>query len=110
VNDPLDPLVLDLLEWIGPRSRPYADVMDAWRTSCPRLPVWEEANARGYLAMIRSPDGTPSVALTALGRTELRMRRRLDFPDAAVPGADDGEGAPPPRDGFGTSKRISGTG
>ena len=50
MSDPVDALVVDLLEWIGPRGRPYAEVMDAWRTSCPRLPVWEEANARGYIA------------------------------------------------------------
>jgi len=49
MSDPVDALVVDLLEWIGPRGRPYADVMDVWRTSCPRLPVWEEANARGYI-------------------------------------------------------------
>jgi hypothetical protein len=47
--DTVDALVIDLLEWIGPRARPYAEVIDAWRTSCPRLPVWEEANARGYI-------------------------------------------------------------
>jgi hypothetical protein len=49
MSDPVDALVMDLLEWIGPRGRPYAEVIDAWRTSCPRLPVWEEANARGYI-------------------------------------------------------------
>jgi hypothetical protein len=49
MTDPVDALVIDLLEWIGPRPKPYADVIDAWRTSCPRLPVWEEANARGYI-------------------------------------------------------------
>jgi hypothetical protein len=49
MSDPVDALVISLLEWIGPRGRPYAEVIDAWRTSCPRLPVWEEANARGYI-------------------------------------------------------------
>ncbi len=49
MTDPVHALVLDLLEWIGPAARPYAEVIDAWRTSCPRLPVWEEANARGYV-------------------------------------------------------------
>ena len=47
--DTVDSLILDLLEWIGPRPRPYADVVDAWRTSCPRLPIWEEANERGLV-------------------------------------------------------------
>ena len=45
--EPVDALILDLLEWIGPGARPYPEVIDTWRTSCPRLPVWEEANARG---------------------------------------------------------------
>ena len=49
VSDPVDDLILDLLEWIGPGARPYDEVLDAWRTSCPRLPVWEDANDRGYI-------------------------------------------------------------
>jgi hypothetical protein len=36
-------LIVDLLEWIGPTPRSYAEVQDAWRTSCPKLPVWEDA-------------------------------------------------------------------
>jgi len=39
----LDPLVLDFVEWIAKEPRAYADVLDAWRTSCPRLTVWEDA-------------------------------------------------------------------
>ena len=42
-------LILDMLEWIGPNPRLYSEVIEAWRTSCPRLPVWEEANERGFL-------------------------------------------------------------
>jgi D-3-phosphoglycerate dehydrogenase len=53
VTEPVDSLVLDLLEWIGPSPRPYAEVLDAWRTSCPRLPVWEEANDRGFVVRHR---------------------------------------------------------
>lgn len=47
--DPVDALVLDLLESIGKGARPYAEVIEAWRTSCPRLPVWEEAQSRGFI-------------------------------------------------------------
>lgn len=47
--DPVTPLILDLLEWIGREPRPYSEVIEVWRTSCPRLPVWEEANARGFV-------------------------------------------------------------
>jgi hypothetical protein len=39
-SDTVDPLILDLLEWIGPNPRPYAEVLEAWRTSCPRLAMW----------------------------------------------------------------------
>lgn len=46
----LDPLVLDLIEWVAARPRAYADVMEAWRTSCPRLTVWEDAVDRGLVA------------------------------------------------------------
>jgi D-3-phosphoglycerate dehydrogenase len=68
--DTVDPLILDLLEWIGPASRPYSDVLDAWQTSCPRLPVWEDANDRGYIARRQG-----RVSVTAAGREQLRRHR-----------------------------------
>jgi len=42
-------LVLDLLEWISFRPRPYEEVMAAWRTSCPRLTIWEDALDLGFV-------------------------------------------------------------
>ncbi len=50
MSDTVDALILDLLEWVGPEPRPYAEVLEAWRTSCPRLPVWEDANDRGFVS------------------------------------------------------------
>ena len=47
--DTLDPLVRDLVEWVAKEPRRYADVLDAWRTSCPRLTVWEDASDRGFV-------------------------------------------------------------
>jgi len=41
--DSADPLVLDLVEWIARKPRPYAEVIAIWRTSCPRLTIWEDA-------------------------------------------------------------------
>jgi hypothetical protein len=73
--DPIDALVLDLLEWIGPQARPYAEVMAAWRTSCPRLPVWEEANARGFLTHGSAAGGGASVGVSAAGLDCLRAQR-----------------------------------
>ena len=49
MNDTPMPLILDLVEWVAEKPRPYAEVMDAWRTSCPRLTVWEEAVDRGLV-------------------------------------------------------------
>ena len=71
MSDPVPALVIDLLEWIGADGRPYAEVMDAWRTSCPRLPVWEEANAQG---LVETRQGV--VALTEAGRRHVARAAR----------------------------------
>jgi len=73
--DTLAPLIDDLLDWVG-RGRPYREVMEAWRTSCPRLPVWEEANLRGYLLCLRDAEGVEQVVLTARGEQRLQQLRR----------------------------------
>jgi D-3-phosphoglycerate dehydrogenase / 2-oxoglutarate reductase len=67
----VDSLVLDLLKWIGPEPRPYDEVMDAWRTSCPRLPVWEEAVQRGFVERGYERDCGAYVLVTAAGRDHL---------------------------------------
>jgi hypothetical protein len=73
--NPVDALILDLLEWIGPKPRAYSEVIEAWRTSCPRLPVWEEANARGFIERQHEPGTGPMVSVTALGKEFLGERR-----------------------------------
>jgi hypothetical protein len=50
VDTVVEALILDLLQWLSMRERTYEEVMDAWRTSCPKLPVWEDANDRGLVA------------------------------------------------------------
>jgi hypothetical protein len=45
----VESLIVDLLDWLATGDRTYEQVMDAWRTSCPRLPVWEDANDRGLI-------------------------------------------------------------
>ena len=74
VRDPVEALIVDLLEWIGSDGKPYHDVIDVWRTSCPRLPVWEEANSRGYLTRSHRPDGGARVAVSEIGFAYLRGR------------------------------------
>lgn len=75
VVDPVDALVLDLLEWIGPSARPYDEVMEAWRTSCPRLPVWETANERGFVERRSQPGGGLVIAVSLAGTEHLRAQR-----------------------------------
>lgn len=50
MSDTLKPLIRDLLEWLERDRRTHAEVMEGWRTSCPRLPVWEEATDHGLVA------------------------------------------------------------
>jgi len=69
-------LVLDLLEWLAPRPRPYAEVMDAWRTSCPRLPIWEDAIDSGYVVRRQDGPGRALVEVTALGHQLLERAGR----------------------------------
>jgi hypothetical protein len=70
--DTVESLILDLLEWVDMRDRSYEEVMSAWRTSCPRLPVWEDANDRGLIGT----DGGSMVRITEAGRTLLERRRK----------------------------------
>jgi hypothetical protein len=74
----VDDLILDLLEWLKSEPRPYSEVLDAWRTSCPRLPVWEEANDRGFIVR-RSVSGSETlIGVSALGIEYLsRYRPRV---------------------------------
>jgi hypothetical protein len=76
MTDTVDNLILDLLEWLGPSPRPYAEVLDAWRTSCPRLPVWEEANSRGYVERHQAPGVGPVIVVSEVGGAYLRANHR----------------------------------
>ena len=51
MSETLRPLILDLVAFVAERPRPYSEVLDAWRTSCPRLTVWEDAVDAGLVAL-----------------------------------------------------------
>ena len=70
--DTVETLILDLLEWIGPDPRSYTEVVEAWRTSCPRLPVWEDANDRGFISRRRVPGQGSLVSVSLSGAEHLR--------------------------------------
>ena len=75
MGDTLESLILDLLAWLAPRERSYEEVMDAWRTSCPKFPVWEDANDRGLVTKVRVGDGL-MVRITASGVAHLSDHHR----------------------------------
>ena len=72
MSDTIEPLIVDLVAWVAKEPREYLETMEAWRTSCPRLPVWEEANARGLITRERNTDGIAIVRVTNEGRALLR--------------------------------------
>lgn len=75
MTEPVEALILDLLESLRREPQPRTEVMDAWRTSCPRLPVWEEAVSRGFIEQ-RQVDGEPVfLTLTTIGVSHLQQHR-----------------------------------
>jgi len=64
-------LVLDLVEWLAEAPRTYREVMDAWRTSCPRMTIWEDTVDAKLVAR-----SGPMVQVTERGLQLLRTRRR----------------------------------
>jgi hypothetical protein len=77
----LDPLVMDLVAFVAGQPRPYDEVIDAWRTSCPRLTVWEDAIDRGLITRRRAEDKTLIVQATSAGLKLLRDSGRLTRQD-----------------------------
>ena len=64
-------LVRDLLSWVAHRPRPYAEMMEAWRSSCPQLTIWEDALDCGLIERAEGTDGRPVVRITSTGRRYL---------------------------------------
>jgi len=63
------------LRWVAERPRAYADVMEAWRTSCPRLTVWEDANEQGFIERRREAGQGEFISVSAAGQEHLQRHR-----------------------------------
>ena len=74
MQETYDPLVADLVEWVAAESRAYREVMEAWRTSCPRLTVWEDAIEQGLVERVMAGSET-RVQVTPSGRAWLAKVR-----------------------------------
>jgi hypothetical protein len=69
-------LTLQFLAWVADGSRSYGEAMDAWRSTCPRLSIWEDAVRDG---LVRLENGGPMkssrVLLTPAGKARLTGKR-----------------------------------
>jgi hypothetical protein len=76
MSDAPESLVFDLVEWVAKEPRTYAEMLGAWRTSCPRLTVWEDAIER-KLVMRKPVAGRGTmVVVTSAGRRFLTAVRQ----------------------------------
>src|SRR5262249_47614012 len=75
---PPSALTLELLNWVAERPRTYGETMTAWRTSCPRMPIWEDARDDGLVTLLGGDieANAAQVGLTPLGRAA-RDRRPM---------------------------------
>jgi hypothetical protein len=71
--DPAHALTLQFLAWVAEAPRTYGQGMEAWRSSCPRLSIWEDAILDGLVGFEGGATRNQSrVALTPKGRALLR--------------------------------------
>jgi hypothetical protein len=68
-------LTLELLEWVAARPRAYTEAIEAWRSNCPRLSVWDDATIDGLIRTNRRNGGAPTVEVTAAGQALLDGRK-----------------------------------
>ena len=72
----LEPLVYDLVEWVAREPRAYRDVLEAWRTSCPRLTVWEDAEERRLVTRLQVAGAGTMISATPVGLQFLKEHGR----------------------------------
>ena len=70
-----DSLLLDLVQWVAKEERRYSEVMETWRTSCPRLTIWEDAIDRGLVERRMQGSGA-FVVVTPSGEKFLQQNGR----------------------------------
>jgi hypothetical protein len=73
--EPVSLLMLQFLDWIASRPRTYAETMEAWRSSCPRQTVWEDALLESLIQI--ESDGLlrqSKVVLTSRGQALLEKK------------------------------------
>ena len=77
MTEAADPLVLDFVEWIAREPRVYSEVVATWKTSCPRLTIWEDAADHGYVVRETIAGFGLVVTVTEDGEKFLRANGRI---------------------------------
>lgn len=67
MSEPVSLLMVEFLAWVSSRPRTYEEAMEAWQTSCPRHPVWEDALTQGLIRVARDGRLRAEVTLTPEG-------------------------------------------
>jgi hypothetical protein len=73
MSQPVRLITLQFLAWVADRPRTYGEAMEAWRSTCPQLSVWEDAIIAG-LVQIESGNGR-AVTLTQRGGAVLATEK-----------------------------------
>lgn len=76
MSENLEPLMLDLVEWVAESPRPYSEVLHAWQTSCPRLTVFEDVTDLGLLDRYQDQNGKAVIGASPAGRAYLKEKGR----------------------------------
>jgi hypothetical protein len=71
MSGPNHALTLQMLEWIASGQRTYAEVLETWHSTCPRLAIWEDACADG---LIEYEPEHRFVSVSPKGRSLLQTR------------------------------------
>jgi hypothetical protein len=69
MTDPTIALTRQMLEWISREPRTYLEVLEVWRTSCPRLSIWEDACIAGLI------EYDPATRLVTVSRKGMALLR-----------------------------------
>ena len=78
MSAPMSLIMIQFLAWVAERPRSYPETMDAWRTSCPRLAIWEDAADHGYVARESIVGFGLVVTVTEDGKRLLRAHGRIN--------------------------------
>jgi len=79
----IEPVILDLIDWLVERERTCEEAMSAWSRPGSRLPIWEEANRRGLVMTRRVKRrcvARPTSLGLILGELRREMRRQIPQP------------------------------